>query len=270
MGRARFGTALAGFLLGWGAMSESPWYESFFNQDYLDVYGHQFTEERAAREVAFVEQALGLQAGESVLDLCCGQGRHALLLARRRLRVTGQDLSPEYLDLARQAAQAAGLQIETVHSDMRVIPFEGRFDAVINMFSAFGYLESEGEDAKVLAAVARALRPGGRLLMDLLNREWVMANYVPNDWHKAEDGTLYLEHREVDLVESRNHVSFTAIAPDGSRREIVGHHFRLYTLTELVRMLRTAGLSFDTAYGGFDGEPYGITTRRLILVARRD
>jgi SAM-dependent methyltransferase len=192
-----------------------------------------------------------------------------LLLARRGLNLVGQDLSLEYLEMAGLAAQAEGLKIETVHSDMRVIPFESRFDAVINMFSAFGYLETEEEDAKVLGAVTRALKPGGRLLMDLINREWVMANYVPTEWHTGEDGTIYLERRNVDLVASRNHVSFTAIAPDGSRRDIVGHHFRLYTLTELVRLLADAGLRFEEAYGGFEGEPYGITTRRMIVVAQR-
>ncbi|MPZ49864.1 MAG: methyltransferase domain-containing protein [Dehalococcoidia bacterium] len=249
--------------------SAQPWYQAFFGQDYLDVYGNVFTAERAEQEVGFVTEALALTEGESVLDLCCGQGRHALLLASRGMKVTGQDLSEEYLTLAAKAAAAGGIEIETVHSDMRLIPFEARFDAVINMFSAFGYLEDEAEDAKVLAAVSQALKPGGRLLMDLLNREWVMGNVVPHDWHTGEDGTLYLEHREVDLVASRNHVSFTAIAPDGSRREIAGHHFRLYTLTELVKMLSAVGLEFARAYGGFEGEDYGIGTRRMIVVARK-
>jgi SAM-dependent methyltransferase len=250
--------------------SDQPWYEAFFGKDYLDVYGHQFTDDRAAKEVAFVRQALALKAGDAVLDLCCGQGRHSVLLAREGMKVTGQDLSEEYLSIARKAAQTEGVALETVHSDMRVVPFSAQFDAVINMFSAFGYLESEAEDAKVLAAVANALKPGGRLLMDLINREWVTSNYIANDWHSGADGTLFLEHREVDLVESRNHVTFTAIAPDGSRREIVGHHFRLYTLTELVRMLAAAGLTFVEAYGGFEGEPYGLTTRRMIVVAKRE
>jgi SAM-dependent methyltransferase len=250
--------------------SDQPWYEAFFGNDYIDVYGHQFTAELAAKEVAFVRKALALEAGDAILDLCCGQGRHSVLLAREGLKVTGQDLSEEYLAIAQKSAGADGVALDTVHGDMRVIPFTAHFDAVINMFSAFGYLESEEEDAKVLAAVAQALKPGGRLLMDLINREWVTSNYVANDWHSGGDGTLYLEHRDVDLVESRNHVTFTAIAPDGSRREIVGHHFRLYTLTEIVRMLTTAGLTFVQAYGGFDGEPYGLTTRRMIIVARLD
>jgi SAM-dependent methyltransferase len=251
-------------------MDESnPWYERFFDHDYLDVYGSQFTDERAQREVSFLERALALQPDQRILDLCCGPGRHASLLAQRGMLVTGLDLSQEYLDIARKAALQAGFQIETVHGDMRDIPFTAHFDAVINMFSAFGYFATDAEDGRVLTAIAKALKPDGCLLMDLINREWVLANYEPHDWHAGEDGTIYLERREVDLVESRNHVAFTAIAPDGSRREIVGHHFRLYTLHELVCLLAEAGLRFEQAYGGFDSEPYAITTRRMIVVARK-
>jgi SAM-dependent methyltransferase len=247
----------------------SPWYKRFFAQDYLDIYGPGFTPERDAIEAGFAAGALGLRKGARVLDLCCGQGRHAVLLAQQGYAVTGLDLSEEYLALCKAAARAAGVEVATVAADMRDIPFADHFDAVVNLFSSFGYLESEAEDAKVLQAVARSLKPGGRFLIDLLNREWVIANQVEDDSHSGEDGTLYLEHRSLDLAASRNHITFTAVLPDGSRREVVGHHIRLYTLRELIGMLEAAGLDFETAYGGYDGQPYGASTRRLIAVARR-
>lgn len=248
---------------------ERPWYESFFGRDYLDVYGDSFTPERAEREAAFAVRALNLTPGQRVLDLCCGQGRHALPLARQGCRVTALDLSAVYLALAKQAAREAGVKLETVRADMRQIPFTARFDAVINMFSSFGYLETEQEDARVLDAIARALKPGGRALLDLLNRDWVVANYETEDSHTGADGTLYLEHRYLDLETSRNHVTFTVVAPDGSRRDVIGHHIRLYTLREVRGMLDAAGLSYEGVYGGYDGEPYSIGTRRMIVVARR-
>lgn len=251
-------------------MNQEPaWYQSFFGQDYLDVYAYQFTDERARKETEFAARALALQPGESVLDLCCGQGRHAVLLAALGLDVTGLDLSELYLRLTNEAAKAGNVSVATVHADMREIPFESHFDAIVNMFSSFGYLESEEEDARVLTSIFRALKPSGRVLLDLLNRDWVVDNYIQNDWHREPDGTIYLEHRELDLVTSRNHVTFTAIRPDGSQHEIVGHHIRLYTLREVVGMLDAAGLAYEAVYGGFDGEPYGIDTRRTIVVARR-
>jgi ubiquinone/menaquinone biosynthesis C-methylase UbiE len=248
-------------------MTQQPWYESFFGRDYLDVYAFQFAPERARSEVDFVIEALGLRPGQHVLDLCSGQGRHAVLLAAAGLEVTALDLSLEYLDIALKAAREADVAFQTVHADMREIPFTDRFDAVINMFSSFGYLESEAEDARVLAAIERCLKPGGLVLLDLLNRDWVVTNYIQNEWHADEDGTIYLEHRELDLTTSRNHVTFTALSPDGSRREIGGHHIRLYTLREVIMMLEAAGLRYETVYGGFAGEPFGIGTRRMIVVA---
>ena len=121
------------------------------------------------------------------------------------------------------------------------IPFEGNFDAVINMFTAFGYLESEEEDAKVLQQASKALKPGGQLLLDLLNREWVVLNYIQNEWRKATDGTIYLEHRELDLETSRNRVTVTIISPAGETQQITSFEIRLYTLTEIIAMLDRGG-----------------------------
>ena len=246
------------------------WYEEFFAEDYVKAYRGRLTEERTAHEVAFVEQALELKSGQRVLDLCCGHGRHSLLLVRHGLHVTGQDLNEAFLEQAKQRAQDEGLSLEVVVSDMRQIPFEGHFDAVINMFTSFGYLESEDEDMQVLQQVAKALKPGGRLLLDMLNREWVVSNYVQNEWREDEEGVVYLEHREIDLVTSRNHVTFTIVFPDGTRRSSAGHHVRLYTLTETIRMLERAGLAFQQVYGGFEGEPYSVATRRMIIKALKE
>ncbi|HLW70479.1 MAG TPA: class I SAM-dependent methyltransferase [Candidatus Binataceae bacterium] len=249
--------------------SSSAWYVDFFRNDYLSVYGHLFTTERAEKETVFVAEVLELKPGARVLDLCCGPGRHALSLAQRGFRVTGLDLNQAYLDAAQRAAKAAKLNLETVAADMREIPFADSFDAIVNMYSSFGYLESEADDARVLQSVARASKPGGRFLLDMLNREWAVANYIPHDWHSGADGTLYVERRELDLASSRMHVSFTIIDPDGGRRDSVGHHIRLYSLTETTRLLEQAGLDVTGVFGGFEGEPYAIATRRMIICARK-
>ena len=152
------------------AQPSLPWYQEFFREDFVKAYRNRLTEESAVQEVAFVEQILGLNSGQKVLDLCCGYGRHSIILVRHGFRVTGQDLSAAFLEQAQQSAEAEGLSLEVVLSDMRQIPFEEHFDAVINIFTSFGYLESEEEDMQVLYQVAKALKPGGRLLMDMINR----------------------------------------------------------------------------------------------------
>ncbi|MGC2493999.1 class I SAM-dependent methyltransferase [Candidatus Binatus sp.] len=251
------------------ASQGSAWYVDFFRSDYLNVYGHMFTEERAEKESAFVARTLGLKPGASVLDLCCGQGRHSVQLAKRGFKVTGLDLNAEYLDLASKAAEAAKVTIETVAGDMREIPFENKFDAIVNMYSSFGYLESEAEDLKVLESAVKALKAGGQLLLDMLNREWAIDNYIQNDWHTGADGTLYVERRDLDLATSCMHVHFIVVDPKGGRRESIGHIIRLYTLTEMTRLLERVGMRVTAVFGGFEGEDYGIVTRRMILVAEK-
>lgn len=251
------------------ASQGSAWYVDFFRSDYLNVYGHMFTEERAEKESAFVASALGLKAGASVLDLCCGQGRHSIQLAKRGLRVTSLDLNAGYLELAKQAAATAKVEIETVAADMRELPSEDKFDAIVNMYSSFGYLESEAEDLKVLESAAKALKAGGQLLLDMLNREWAIDNYIQNDWHTGADGTLYVERRDLDLATSRMHVHFIVVDSKGGRRESIGHNIRLYTLTEMTRLLERVGIRVTSVVGGFDSEDYGIVTRRMIIVGRK-
>jgi SAM-dependent methyltransferase len=247
----------------------SKWYVDFFRDDYLKVYSHLFGNAQAEKETAFAAKILDLKPGASVLDLCCGQGRHSIPLVRQGFRVIGLDLNSAYLGLARNAAEAENLPLETVTGDMRRIPFLNRFDAIVNMYSSFGYLEGESEDRKVLDSIASALRPGGGLLLDMLNREWAVANYIQNDWHSGTDGTLYVERRDLDLGTSRMHVTFTIVEPDGKRGDSVGHHIRLYTLTEASRLLEQAGMDVAHVYGGFDGEDYSIDTRRMIIHARK-
>ena len=200
-----------------------------------------------------MRRTLELKPGASVLDLCCGQGRHSVQLAKHGFKVTGLDLNPEYLDLASKAAEAAKVKIETVAADMREIPFENKFDAIVNMYSSFGYLESEAEDLKVLESAAKALKPGGRLLLDMLNREWAIDNYIQNDWHTGADGTLYVERRDLDLATSRMHVHFIVVDPKGGRRESIGHIIRLYTLTEMTRLLGARGDALDGGVRGIRG-----------------
>ncbi len=247
---------------------DSDWYRSFFGRDYLDVYGHLFTPDGSESEVEFVRTTLGLKPGQKVLDLCCGQGRHAVPLARGGLSVTGLDMTESYLELANSAALEAGVEIETVVGDMREIHYENEFDAVINMFTAFGYFDDEADDQRVLDGAARALKPGGRILLDLLNRDWVAANYVRHEQRAGPDGTVYTETREFDSVSGRNHVEFSIVGPGGPQRR-TGHHIRLYVATEISRMLERAGLDLQRVYGGYGGEPLSVATRRMIVVAAK-
>ncbi len=251
----------------------APWYVRFFKGDYLRVYGHTLRQERTELETRFAMQALDIAPHHRVLDLCCGQGRHSIALAKTGLDVTGVDLSDEMLTIARNSATEAGdeLKLNFRKADMRDLPTDlsDSFDAVVNMFSSFGYLESEAEDAAVLGQVSKVLKPGGKLLMDLLNREWVIINNEEFDWTEHEGGRIVLERRQLDLRQSVNRLTYTEICPDGTRNRLSELNMRLYTLTELTKVLDAVGLRLQATYGTFNGDPYTVNTRRLILIAQK-
>src|SRR5919201_2060858 len=131
---------------------------------------------------------------------------------------------------------------------MRELPWTGEFDAAINMFGSFGYLETEAEDQRALDAIAGALRPGGRFLLEMVHVFGIIRQFRPRTWDDIPEGELLLEDREFDLLSGRTNVSWTFVATDGSRREL-RHSVRLYTPAEYVRMLSSAGLAVEQAWG---------------------
>ena len=248
---------------------DPEWYKSFFGPEYLNIYAHVFGDKESERQAKFVEKVLSLKKGDEVLDLCCGQGRISVPLARNGVKVTGLDFSNELLSLAKAKASKSGVEISTVEANMRDIPFENKFDAVINIFTALGYFESDIEDQKVLNAVSKSLKKDGLALFDMLNRDWVVANHIEREWRENNKEAIYLEEREWDSIEGRSHINFKIIGPDGSLTK-TGHHIRLYVATEFKYMLEKAGLSMQNVYGGYDESPFNISGKRMIVIARKD
>jgi SAM-dependent methyltransferase len=249
-------------------MIDTPWYETFFGEDYLRLYEPVLTPERTQREVDGIANLLALPLASSILDLCCGHGRHAIPLAQRGYHVTGQDLSEVFLGEAEKEALAKGVQVNWLHGDMRNIPFENEFDAVINIFTAFGYLETQDEDQQVLEQVYKALKPGGFFLLETLHREGLMRHFSPHLIEHYPEGLIVLEERNFDLLTSRSKVKLTMIYPGGRQKEY-SNALRVYTLTELAQMLTRAGLQVKGYYGTWDGSELKIDSFRLMLLAQK-
>ena len=224
--------------------------------------------ERTAAEVNGVVGQLGLAPGARLLDLCCGPGRHAVPLAQLGYRVTGLDLSRPLLARAAAAADG-GPPVGLVAADMRRLPFaDGSFDAVLNLFNAFGYLEDEAQDELVLAEVARVLAPGGRFLQELANREALVRGWHDSDVARHDDGLVVLQERHLDLRTSRDQVRYTLLHPDG-RRTTSEVSIRLYTLTELEAMLGRAGLELLAVGGDLDGGPLELDSSFVVTLSGR-
>ncbi len=240
-----------------------PWWETFFGPDYLKQYEHR--EAATAAEVDGVEKILHLRPGCRILDLACGAGRHSVELARRGYEVVGFDLSPALLKAARVTAKAANVRVSFVRGDMRDLPQRNEFDAVINMFSSFGYFEDAEDDGKALAGVARALRVRGKFLMERFNREALAYELPLQGWRVLEDGSIILQEDAFDPLRGRYDTRQIVVDRKGTREH--QGSVRAYTLPELKALFDGAGLYIHRVLGGLDLSPYRARSRRIVLYA---
>jgi len=237
------------------------WYEDFFGSDYLVRYVHPET----AAQVEAIDKILHLRKGGRILDVACGAGRHTIELAKRGYRVTGLDLSSPLLAEGRKAARQAGVKATFVQGDMRRLRYRNAFDAAISMFTSFGYFDRPDEDREVLRGIARALRPRGKFLMELFNRDSLVAGLPSQNWQARDEGTVVLEDASFDLLRGRFETRQVIIDRKGTREFTAS--VRAYTLAELKEMLDAEGLFVHRVLGGLDLSPYTARSQRMVLYA---
>jgi 2-polyprenyl-3-methyl-5-hydroxy-6-metoxy-1,4-benzoquinol methylase len=248
-------------------LSEVPsdWFDGYFEEEWLDEIALHIPAERTRAEVEFVLERLELDPGARVLDVACGHGRHSLELARRGFDVTGVDLSPRSIALAREAAEREGLKATFVERDARELGFDGEFDAAINLFtSAIGYFDDEAENQRVVGGVARALRRGGSFMVDTINLLSLARGFRELEWDEYRSGTIMIERRQFDFERARNDATWMFVRSDGSRKTL-RHSLRVYAPHELMAMFDAAGLDVAGAWGNFDGDALSFDAWRTIL-----
>lgn len=213
---------------------------------------------------------LALEPRSRVLDLSCGSGRQTLELSRRGHRVLGIDALGALHAEAQKAGRAEKLNVHFLKGDVRQLGYRAEFDAVVNLYSSFGNFPQERDDLRTLESVCKGLKPGGKLLIDLLNKEWLMRHFEPNLWEQAEDakGSVVLDQVTFNFETGRLDNNRIIVGKDGSRTP-VATSLRVYTLTELKRQLEAAGLIYQRVWGGFDGSAYGMDSRRMIVLAEK-
>ena len=170
------------------------WYQKSFGNDYLIVYKHRDLQ-GAYHEVKKMIDWLGLKQAAEVLDLCCGMGRHSMALAEFGYDVTGVDLSEVLLNEAVKLDE--GKQVTWLRGDMREVPLDRQYDAVVNLFTSFGYFDEDEQNEKVLHEIHRLLKEGGRFIIDFLNPVYVQTNLVPQS-ERMEEDLLIREARAIE------------------------------------------------------------------------
>jgi SAM-dependent methyltransferase len=249
-----------------GVPSTTETWDAFFSDFYLRAYADAERDAEAAGQALGAARLAGTPDGGDVLDAPCGFGRHSIALAGAGYRVVAVDRSQSLLDEARRRAGGERWP-KFVQADYRRMPFaDGSFDTAVNLFSSLGYLGDE-EDTNALTEIGRVLRPGGRLVIEILHRDQLVRDFREQDWQLLGEGRLLLEQRTFDPADGVAQVTQTLVESTGER-ESRTFSVRVYTATELIAMLERAGFAESKCYGDFDGGAFGPGTRLVLMAAR--
>ncbi len=243
----------------------TEWFEQWFGEEYHALYPHR-DEEDARRAVDLIRGVVRWSAGDRILDLACGPGRHAAALERLGGRVVGFDLSRAMLRRARERTR-----VGLVRGDMRALPFrDGSFALAVNLFTSFGYFLSDDEHRRVVHQVAAALASGGHFVLDYLNAELVRRTVQLSQEAEGRAGT---DDRRTEVRVTRRIgqggrfvIKEIELRDEGRRFE---ERVRLYSPDELAALLMDSGLHVVAQFGDYDGTRLGPDAPRVILVAAR-
>jgi SAM-dependent methyltransferase len=262
-------------------MKDGEWFE---DEAFWTAYAPlMFDETRWAEVPAVVDSIVGLvglKPGASVLDACCGPGRHSLELASRGYRVTGIDITRPYLEAARESAAAWGVDAEFVRADLREFKRPGAFDLALNLYTSFGYFAEPSDDIAALENLAESLAPGGALVLETTGKEVAARNFVEGEWFERGDWIVLTQYEVVGAWEGlRNR--WVMIPREAAREhgaeaaEARGHAaadrsfvLRLYSANELRDALFESGFRKVDIFGSIEGGPYDQTAKSLVAVAR--
>jgi SAM-dependent methyltransferase len=238
------------------------WQSSFFRGVALDFWRLAMTPEITATEVQFLERALQIAPGARLLDVPCGNGRHAIELAKRGCRITGVDLSAEFIDEARRAPVDA----EWIVGDMCDLPWSSAFDGAYCMGNSFGYLDRRAAPT-FLQAIARCLKPGGPFVIATgMAAESILPTLVNKRWHRTGD-ILTLSEARYDIAEGRLDIDYTFIRNGEIETRPTSSY--VFTVAEMRRMHAEAGLeTVELNAWGADG-PYRLGAPGLLMVSRK-
>lgn len=254
----------------------SNWFEDFFHGVTLDLWRKAIPPEQTTREAEFLIKTLACQPGEHVLDVPCGNGRLSFELAKRGYRVTGIDISPEFVDEARSrraqavdpSADADGIdsraEADFALGDMRSIEGESVYDGAYCFGNSFGFMQYDDME-NFLSAVARALKPGRRFIVNTgMAAESVLPDFEEQSCHEIDDIVMTVKERY--LAEESCIDSEYIFEQDGRKESRFAKHW-IYTVAEIQRMLKRAGFKVIECYGSLECEPYKLGSRELFVVS---
>lgn len=240
---------------------QNEWFEDWFDSPYYHLLYKNRSEEEADAFVKKIVTALETTPNERLLDLACGKGRHAIAFAKYGLDVTGVDLSKESI------AFANGFEHERLHfyvHDMRHVFRTNYYDYVCNLFTSFGYFKSDNDNKSVAGSIFLALKPGGKFLIDFVNR-----NHAVNNIEQNRSDKILKEGVEFEVKRSYTENKFIKdiFITYGERKLHFQENVNSFTLAQMTGLFQAAGLTLKSVYGNYELEAYDeISSPRMILL----
>ncbi len=254
---------------------QPDWWRLIFNSLYLKTDGDVVDDPQlTAREVDVFLNILQLSTEDRILDLCCGQGRDSLELARRRFgNVEGLDRSHYLIQRAKSQAKKEGLSVKFKEGDARKLPYPAdAFDVVLVLGNSFGYFETVEDDMRVLKEVLRVLKPWGKVLFDVADGEYLRKKFQPRSWEWIDKKHFVCRERSLSLDKQRL-ISREVVTH--TEKGVIADQFyaeRLYTRKSMEELLKTAGFTDVTVHGRISPESarnqdLGMMEKRVLVTA---
>lgn len=243
------------------------WFEEWFDSPLYDLLYANRNEQEAARLAELIEKVIPPAEYPDLLDLGCGRGRHSLTLAGLGYNVTGIDLSEEAIRVALDKAEMRGIRrAKFMVRDMRD-PLPQTFDAVVNLFTSFGYFKDDNENIRVFRSVSDMLRNAGVFFMDYMNADWVRANYKPEDEGEFRNIRYRIQrYIEGDIIYKK--ITFRGESLEGPTTYV--EQVKLYDLEWFLETFDHCGFEVKKLFGNYKGDIYNPDTcSRLVMVVRK-
>ena len=254
---------------------QPDWWRWIFNSVYLKTDGDVIDDAQiTTKETDTFSEILRLSPQDKILDLCCGQGRVALELARRGFgNVEGLDRSRYLIQKAKAHSKKESLSVKFREGDARKLPYQpDTFDAVLVLGNSFGYFESPQDDVRVLKEVFRILKPWGKVLIDVADGEYLKKKFQPRSWEWIDKN--YFVCRERSISRDKQRLISREVVTHATKGVIADQFYaeRLYTGKSLEELLQTVGFSDVTIHRHFTGDSHrnqdlGMMERRIIITA---
>ncbi|MDR3626620.1 MAG: class I SAM-dependent methyltransferase [Ignavibacteriaceae bacterium] len=243
----------------------TEWFKDWFDTDeYLDVYRNR-NEEDAKKLVNLILQNVSLRPEAEVLDLACGAGRHSILFAEKGFNVTAVDLSRNLLSIAKKAADESNVNVNFLRADLRQFSICTRFDLVINLFTSFGYFETDEQNFSIINTAYNQLNNAGYFVLDFFNRRYIEKNLVPESVSDSP-GKKIIQRRHIEKDRVNKQI---IIEKNGIIKEF-NESVRMYYKDELLNAIACAGFRINRYFGDSNGKDFDLeNSPRIIIIAQK-